>query len=73
MFWSLVAEALRRSPRFVPWAIAKAIQGEHLIRYTEADLLPRIERALAEVRQSRPEVGCARARLSRTTADAGAW
>ncbi|PCC67241.1 Radical SAM superfamily enzyme YgiQ, UPF0313 family [Nannocystis exedens] len=73
MFWSLVAEALRRSPRFVPWAIGKAIQGEHLIRFTEADLLPRIERALAEVRQSRPESAVRGRDSRRTTADAGAW
>lgn len=54
MFWSLLAGALRRSLRRAPWAIAKAIQGEHLIRYTEMDVLPRIDRALAEVRQSPP-------------------
>lgn len=54
MFWSLLADAVRRSPRLVPWAIAKAIQGEHLIRYTEKDVLSRIARALAEVRRARP-------------------
>lgn len=54
MFWSLLAGALRRSLRHAPWAIVKAIQGEHLIRYTEVDVLPRIDRALAEVRRSRP-------------------
>jgi radical SAM superfamily enzyme YgiQ (UPF0313 family) len=53
LLWSLVTDALRRSPRLLPWAVHKAIEGEHLVRYTEEDVLPRIERALAEVRSER--------------------
>jgi radical SAM superfamily enzyme YgiQ (UPF0313 family) len=41
-FWRLILAALRRSPRFLPWAIEKAIQGEHLIRYTHEHVVPRI-------------------------------
>jgi hypothetical protein len=33
MFWRFMRSALRAGQ--VPWAIEKAIQGEHLIRYTE--------------------------------------
>jgi radical SAM superfamily enzyme YgiQ (UPF0313 family) len=48
-FWRLVGAALRRSPRFVGWAITKAVQGEHFRRYTEEDVLPRLRAALEEV------------------------
>ena len=46
-FWKLVARTLRRAPHAFPRAIELAIQGEHLIRYTREDVLPR--RALAAV------------------------
>ena len=49
-FWRLVGAALRRSPRFLPWAITKAVQGEHLRRYTAEDVLARLRAAVAEVR-----------------------
>ncbi len=52
LFWSLVGRAARRSPRFVPWAIEKAVQGEHLIRYTREDVLPRLDRAVHAVRET---------------------
>ena len=50
LFWSLVGMALRRSLRHVPWAVEKAIQGEHFLRYTAEDVLPRLRQALADVR-----------------------
>ena len=53
LFWSLVAQALRCSPRHVPWAVEKAIQGEHFLRYTAEDVLPRLRQALDEVRADR--------------------
>ena len=34
LFWSLLARAARRSPRHIPWAVEKAVQGEHFLRYT---------------------------------------
>lgn len=52
-FWRLVGAALRRSPRFLGWAITKAVQGEHLRRYTDEDVLPRLRAALEEVRCER--------------------
>jgi hypothetical protein len=51
LFWSLLARAARRSVRHVPWAVEKAVQGEHFLRYTEEDVLPRLAAAIAEVRR----------------------
>jgi hypothetical protein len=51
--------ALRRSLRHVPWSIEKAIQGEHFLRYTVDDVLPRLSRALADVRAERSTAGVA--------------
>jgi uncharacterized protein DUF4070 len=48
-FWALVWRTLRRAPYAFPRAIELAIQGEHLIRYTREDVLPRLERALKSV------------------------
>ncbi|MBI4700131.1 MAG: DUF4070 domain-containing protein [Deltaproteobacteria bacterium] len=48
-FWRLLGRSLRRSPRLLPWAVASSIRGEHLIRYTREDVLPRLDRALAEL------------------------
>jgi len=48
-FWKLVARTLRRAPHAFPRAIELAIQGEHLIRYTREDVLPRLGRALGAV------------------------
>jgi radical SAM superfamily enzyme YgiQ (UPF0313 family) len=53
LFWSLAALALRRSPRHLPWAVEKAIQGEHFLRYTTEDVLPRLRRALEDIRADR--------------------
>jgi radical SAM superfamily enzyme YgiQ (UPF0313 family) len=50
LFWSLVGTALRRSFRLLPWAVEKAIQGEHFLRYTTEDVMPRLQRAIADVR-----------------------
>jgi radical SAM superfamily enzyme YgiQ (UPF0313 family) len=59
VFWSLLGMALRRSLRHVPWSIEKAIQGEHFLRYTVDDVLPRLSRALADVRAERSTAGVA--------------
>lgn len=47
-FWRLVLTGLRRAGLpAIPRAITLAILGEHLIRYTEEEVLPRLDRALA--------------------------
>jgi radical SAM superfamily enzyme YgiQ (UPF0313 family) len=50
-FWRLVARGARRGLGPTKTAISCAIQGEHMIRYTEEDVVPRIERALVEARR----------------------
>lgn len=54
IFWRLLVTAVRRSPAFTSWAIEKAIQGEHLIRYTHEQVVPRIHAAAAELSPGRP-------------------
>jgi radical SAM superfamily enzyme YgiQ (UPF0313 family) len=47
-FWRLIGTGLRRAGLpAVTRAITLAILGEHLIRYTEEEVLPRLDRALA--------------------------
>jgi radical SAM superfamily enzyme YgiQ (UPF0313 family) len=48
-FWRLLASGLRRGHHALRRAFTFAIQGEHLIRYTDETVVPRIDRALAEV------------------------
>jgi radical SAM superfamily enzyme YgiQ (UPF0313 family) len=52
-FWSLLGRAARRSRRLLPWAVEKAIQAEHFLRYTREDVLPRLQRGIAAVRAER--------------------
>ena len=53
LFWKLVGRAARSSMRRVAWAVEKAVQGEHFLRYTTEDVLPRLEAAVEEVRKER--------------------
>jgi radical SAM superfamily enzyme YgiQ (UPF0313 family) len=47
-FWRLLATAVRRAGLLsVPRAVTFAVLGEHLIRYTTEEVLPRLDRALA--------------------------
>jgi radical SAM superfamily enzyme YgiQ (UPF0313 family) len=47
-FWRLVQKGLARGSSGLTAAVTLAILGEHLIRYTEETVLPRLDRALAE-------------------------
>jgi hypothetical protein len=51
-FWKLMARALRR-PHSLTQALSMAVQGEHFIRYTREDVLPRLDAALADVARER--------------------
>jgi len=53
VFWSLVTHALRHAPGHLDYAIEKAFHGEHLLRYTRENVLPRLRRALADVHAER--------------------
>ncbi len=48
-FWRLFTRTARRAPQNLVRAITHAIMGEHMIRYTNEELLPRIRRAQAAV------------------------
>jgi radical SAM superfamily enzyme YgiQ (UPF0313 family) len=50
LFWKLVARAVPRGVHAVRTAIACAVRGEHMIRYTEKVVLPRLAAALEQVR-----------------------
>jgi radical SAM superfamily enzyme YgiQ (UPF0313 family) len=49
LFWQLMVKAASRGRTLLRQAVAHAVQGEHLILYTRQHVLPRIERALAEI------------------------
>ncbi|HTO98860.1 MAG TPA: DUF4070 domain-containing protein [Myxococcales bacterium] len=51
-FWRLLYKAMRRPQAFAK-AMSMAVQGEHLIRYTREDVIPRIERALGDLEEER--------------------
>ncbi len=51
-FWRLLARGLGRGHHALRRAFMFAIHGELLIRYTEETVVPRIERALAQVRET---------------------
>ena len=53
-FWRLLSSA--RSFQTLRRAVVQAIQGEHLIRYTEEQVLPRLDRALAALAREQAEV-----------------
>lgn len=51
-FWRLFFRSLRRPHTFAR-AMGLAVQGEHLIRYTREDVIPRVDRALLELNRER--------------------
>jgi hypothetical protein len=55
-YWRLVGHCLLHARHAFAGAIGHAIMGEHMIRYTREDVLPRIERALGELRAERRRV-----------------
>jgi radical SAM superfamily enzyme YgiQ (UPF0313 family) len=61
-FWRLVLRALPRGVHAVRTAIACAVRGEHMIRYTQEVVLPRLTRALDEVEGTEPQPAAARPR-----------
>ncbi|MFH1468381.1 MAG: B12-binding domain-containing radical SAM protein [Pseudomonadota bacterium] len=49
-FWRLMVSAARRGRAWIRQAVVHAVRGEHLIRYTWECVVPRLERALADLR-----------------------
>ena len=50
VYWRFLWRVLRKTPRRLPRAFSLAIAGEHLIHYTEEDVLPRLAQAIAQAR-----------------------
>ncbi len=48
-FWRLLWRGLRRGAAAFPKAVALTIVGEHLVRYTNETVLPRLDRTLVEM------------------------
>ncbi|WP_242334839.1 MULTISPECIES: B12-binding domain-containing radical SAM protein [Anaeromyxobacter] len=67
-FWRLVGQALRLGPAALPRAVTLAVLGEHLVRYTHEEVLPRLDRQLAALRAAGkvPGAGSARAAAAPT-------
>jgi radical SAM superfamily enzyme YgiQ (UPF0313 family) len=64
-FWRLVWIALRRGLPSLPRAVTFAILGEHFVRYTAEEVLPRLDRRLDEIAREQ-----AAARVERLVAGA---
>ena len=50
-YWSFLGKALLRTPKRIARVISLAIAGEHMIRYTQESVLPRLAGAIAEVQK----------------------
>jgi len=50
-FWRLLAMALPRGMAYVTRAVTFSIVGEHFVRYTAEEVLPRLDRRLAEIQR----------------------
>jgi len=48
-FWRLLLRSLRHGLSGLPKAVTLAVVGEHMIRYTEEVVIPRLDQALAEL------------------------
>ena len=46
-FWRLLGRSLRRGPAGLPRAVALAVFGEHMVRYTQEVALPRLDAQIA--------------------------
>lgn len=51
-FWPLIWRTVRRHPQKFAWSLSRAIVGEHMIRYTEEDVLPRLRAGLLALEES---------------------
>ena len=52
-FWRLLLRTLRHAPHHATWVMEKAVQGEHMIRYTTEWVLPRLDEAIRELEAER--------------------
>ena len=52
-YWKFIGRVLWRTPRRTAHAFSLAVSGEHMIRYTAEDVLPRLRLAIEQVRGER--------------------
>jgi hypothetical protein len=52
-YWRFLGRAIWRTPKRLARAFSLAISGEHMIRYTAEDVLPRLGLAIEQVRAER--------------------
>jgi radical SAM superfamily enzyme YgiQ (UPF0313 family) len=52
-YWRYLGRVLRRAPHRFTRAVGLAIHGEHFIRYTREEVLPRLRREIARLRAER--------------------
>ncbi len=45
-----VGTVARKTPKRIARAVGLAIHGEHMIRYTRDDLMPRLQKAIADAK-----------------------
>ena len=51
-YWRFLGRALLQSPRRFGRAVGLAINAEHMVRYTEEEVLPRLRASIAEARRA---------------------
>jgi len=52
-FWRLLWKTTRKSPHNLRRAVVLAAMGDHMIRYTKEDVLPRLDEALTDIEAER--------------------
>jgi radical SAM superfamily enzyme YgiQ (UPF0313 family) len=48
-FWRFIAAVLWRTPRLIARSVSQAVNGEHVIRFTREDVIPRLAAAQAAI------------------------
>ncbi len=63
-YWRLLFAAIRRGRTSLSWAVGKAIQGEHFIRYTRQEVLPRLRQEMERMAREASAKGVAPGHVS---------
>jgi hypothetical protein len=52
VYWRFMLRALLATPRRMPRAVGFSVNAEHMIRYTDEEVLPRLRRGIDEARRA---------------------
>lgn len=52
-FWRSLGRTLWQAPHQLTWVVGHVVMGEHLLRYTREQVLPRLAQASAELSRER--------------------